>query len=144
MRRAVARGRSAALARSLNVIGCWLPPNRSSTRRPRSRLSMKSVAPRPAASPERFSFGMAHLQSVLQSVFASQPGVRQASADKIRLPKNQSTLKSPISSIGEQIDFHSKDSRHDEPGTERPDHPYRAEAALREADADVLAAGGAG
>ena len=34
--------------------------------------------------------------------------------------------------------------RHDEPGTERPDHPHRAEGPLRQTDADVLAAGGAG
>src|SRR4051794_36421697 len=34
--------------------------------------------------------------------------------------------------------------RHDEPGTERPDNPDRPKGRLREADADVLAAGGAG
>src|ERR1700760_835617 len=34
-------------------------------------------------------------------------------------------------------------TRHDEPGTERPDHPHRPEGPLRQADAELLAAGGA-
>src|ERR1700742_636527 len=38
----------------------------------------------------------------------------------------------------------SEVTRHDEPGAERPDHPHRPEGPLREADADVLATGGAG
>src|SRR5581483_11013255 len=33
--------------------------------------------------------------------------------------------------------------RHDEPGTERPDHAHRGEGPVRQTDADVLAAGSA-
>src|SRR4051794_12639716 len=48
---------------------------------------------------------------------------------------------------GSAVWLHSpkrKDRRHDEPGAERPDDPHRAEGPVRETDADVLAAGGAG
>src|SRR4051812_13331270 len=51
---------------------------------------------------------------------------------------------SPIRSIGEQTPLHKGCTRHDEPGAERPDHPHWSKGPLRDADAELLAAGGAG
>ena len=125
-RRAVARGRSAALARSLNVIGCWLPPNISSTRRPRSRLSTKSVAPRLSAVGRALELRHRRLQN---------PLAWKAAYVRIAQKFNRRTFRA-LSATWRP--------RHDEPGSERPDHPHRPQGPVRQADADVLAAGGAG
>src|SRR6185437_73552 len=136
MRRAVARGRSAARAISLSVIGAVLSPNARSSRRPRSRLSTKSVA---RTSPfSRFSLGMRAFAPTLLKC-----GLHRSSPEVTILNKCSIYEQASCNGLPPQARFHEV-TRHDEPGTERPDHAHRSEGRLRKADADVLAAGSPG
>jgi len=137
---------------------------------------MKSVPPRGSPTAFQLRHGVllpstggcvSHISRYIEQVFVCKsflPSTFEAADAQFlsqALPKQStcsesiSTIKSPISSIDEQMSFEGAGfvfpapsffarSLHDEPRAKRPDHPGRAEGTGRQADADVLAAGGAG
>src|SRR3954447_23177820 len=133
MRRAGARGSSAARARSLSGTGEIAQRHRAG----RDAEALQQAQPAIEALDEirRAFVALASLQ--LGHGVGSF--VQNSACCRVKACHS-----SPIRSIGEQTPFHKGCTRHDEPGAERPDHPHRCEGPLREADAKLLAAGGAG
>src|SRR5450432_69713 len=107
---------------------------RSALRRRRQDASMKLV----------FNFAPSR-STDWTALWTLCPAMRQTWArNPLALNGRPSNLISSGYSIPRSILLLPGARRHDEPGTERPDDPDGACGSLREIDADVLAAGGAG